>query len=122
LGLHGIIFVKEKMDKDLSRIIRGFKTGCHRAYRELFPSVRSVPSVPSAATESQPTKPRDSHPTHGFLFAPGYNDKLLLAPWEHHNEQLSISRGQCLQLNELAKVICGHCGHADISFIEFMKK
>ena len=84
--LHGILFVKEKMDKDLNRIIRGFKTGCHRAYRELFPSVSSVPSVaplvssvPSVATESQPTKqPRSSHPTHGFLFAPGFNDKLLL--------------------------------------------
>ena len=89
--LHGIIFVKEKMEKDLSRIIRGFKTGCHRAYRELFPSVAGTP-VPSLATESQPTqlppqlqkpesqppRPRDSHPAHGFLFAPGYNDKLLL--------------------------------------------
>ena len=96
--LHGIIFVKEKMDKDLSRIIRGFKTGCNRAYRELFPAVPSVPSVPfiatesqstqpvlSVATQSQPTSPppptrqrRNSHPTHGLLFAPGFNDKLLL--------------------------------------------
>ncbi len=71
--LHGILFVKEKMDKDLSRIIRGFKTGCNRAYREL---------VPSVATQSQQTTPqsqqRQSHPTHGFLFSPGYNDKLLL--------------------------------------------
>lgn len=33
--LHGIIFIKEKMKKDLSRIIRGFKTGCNRSYREL---------------------------------------------------------------------------------------
>ena len=45
--LHGILFVKEKMEKDLSRIIRGFKTGCNRAYRELFPPVQSV------ATQSQ---------------------------------------------------------------------
>ena len=45
--LHGILFVKEKMEKDLSRIIRGFKTGCNRAYRELFPP------VPSVATQSQ---------------------------------------------------------------------
>ena len=67
--LHGIIFVKEKMEKDLSRIIRGFKTGCNRAYRELFPSVQYV------ATESQHTK-QDRR--HGLLFAPGYNDKLLL--------------------------------------------
>ncbi len=81
--LHGIIFIKEKMEKDLSRIIRGFKTGCHRAYRELFPDA----SVPYVATESQQTRQpaspqapsrHSSHPAHGFLFAPGFNDKLLL--------------------------------------------
>ena len=33
--LHGIIFIREQMEKDLSRVIRGFKTGCNRAYREL---------------------------------------------------------------------------------------
>ncbi|MBO4672964.1 MAG: transposase [Bacteroidaceae bacterium] len=76
--LHGIIFIKEKMDKDLSRIIRGFKTGCHRAYRDLFPSVASVMVNSSVATQSQRTKPKDSHPAHGLLFAPGFNDKLLL--------------------------------------------
>ncbi len=31
---------------------------------------------------------------------------LLLAPWEHHNEQLTIRRNQCLMLNDLAKMIC----------------
>ena len=31
---------------------------------------------------------------------------LILAPWEHHNEQFSISRNQCLQLNEIARQIC----------------
>ena len=79
--LHGILFVKEKMEKDLSRIIRGFKTGCNRAYRELFPPVQSV------ATQSQQTQPQQTNPQpprpkqdryHGLLFAPGYNDKLLL--------------------------------------------
>ena len=68
--LHGIIFVKEKMEKDLSRIIRGFKTGCNRAYRELFPA------VPSVVTQSQQTRRNDR--THGLLFALGFNDKLLL--------------------------------------------
>lgn len=32
---------------------------------------------------------------------------LILAPWEHHNETLTISRGQCLKLNDLARLICG---------------
>ena len=31
---------------------------------------------------------------------------LIMAPWEHHNEQLTISRGQCLKLNDLARLIC----------------
>ena len=28
---------------------------------------------------------------------------LILAPWEHHNEQLAIRRGQCLALNDIAR-------------------
>ncbi len=106
--LHGILFVKEKMEKDLSRIIRGFKTGCNRAYRELVPGVQYV------ATKSQQTGQEEGRAaaaqqeegraaaaqqtgqgdrrgedrrgedrrgedrTHGLLFARGYNDKLLL--------------------------------------------
>ena len=31
---------------------------------------------------------------------------LILAPWEHHNEKMTIRRGQCLELNEMAKMIC----------------
>ena len=82
--LHVILFVKERMEKDLSRVIRGFKTGCNRAYRELV----FGPLVPSIATESQSTgqqptglqpaaKPKEDR-THGLLFARGYNDRLLL--------------------------------------------
>jgi REP element-mobilizing transposase RayT len=75
--LHGIIFIKERMEKDLSRVIRGFKTGCNRAYRELI-----LCNVPYVATQSQKTEPsmlrekKDRY--HGFLFAPGFNDRILL--------------------------------------------
>ncbi|MBO7382539.1 MAG: transposase [Muribaculaceae bacterium] len=31
---------------------------------------------------------------------------LLVAPWEHHNEQRTITRQQCLFLNRLASTIC----------------
>ena len=31
---------------------------------------------------------------------------LILAPWEHHNERVAIDRGQCLELNEIARRIC----------------
>ncbi len=30
---------------------------------------------------------------------------LILAPWEHHNEQLTISRSQCLKLNDIASLL-----------------
>ena len=90
--LHGILFVREQMEKDLSRVIRGFKTGCNRAYRELVigPQVLSVATqspvlsvatqspVLSVATQSQLTKASKDDRTHGLLFARGFNDKLLL--------------------------------------------
>lgn len=90
--LHGILFVKDRIDRPLGKAILGFKQGCNKAYRELFPDVQSVQSVADVqsvavlqqqtkqtkqATQSQPA----SHPydrSHGFLFAPGFNDKLLL--------------------------------------------
>ncbi|MBO5624454.1 MAG: hypothetical protein J5953_01520 [Prevotella sp.] len=76
--LHGILFVKEKMEKDLSRIIRGFKTGCNRAYRELILQQKYVATESKyVATESQHTK-RKKDRYHGLLFAPGFNDKLLM--------------------------------------------
>ena len=31
---------------------------------------------------------------------------LLLAPWAHHNERTTITRQQCLALNEMARKIC----------------
>ena len=31
---------------------------------------------------------------------------LILAPWEHHNEQTAITRSECLSLNEMARLIC----------------
>ena len=30
---------------------------------------------------------------------------LILAPWEHHNEQITISRSQCLKLNDIARLL-----------------
>ena len=75
--LHGVLFVREKMKYDLSRVVRGFKTGCNHAYREL------VAGVPYVATESQHTReiqqprPKEDR-THGLLFARGFNDRILL--------------------------------------------
>ena len=77
--LHGILFVKEKMEKPLGMALRGFKQSCNRHYREL---VLGHPPVPSVALTTQQTAPRKDRRgedrTHGLLFARGYNDKLLL--------------------------------------------
>ena len=85
--LHGILFVKEKMEKPLGMALRGFKQSCNRHYRELVlgqpPAPSPVPSpVPSVALTTQQTQPRRDRRgedrSHGLLFARGYNDKLLL--------------------------------------------
>ncbi len=36
----------------------------------------------------------------------GRRPLLLLAPWERHNERLTIRRDQCLALNVLSRMIC----------------
>ena len=40
--LHGIIFIREEAKVDLGAIIRGFKAGCNKAYRELLPQGGSI--------------------------------------------------------------------------------
>ena len=79
--LHGILYVRQQMDCDLSRVVRGFKTGCGRHYRRLLAPL-------SVATQSQQTA-KGAHPEHGLLFEPGYNDKILreegqLAAWRKY--------------------------------------
>ena len=80
--LHGILFVREQMEKDLSRVIRGFKTGCNRAYREVVLGVQYVAT--QSRQTGQPQQTALPHPhcpydrRHGLLFAPGFCDKLLL--------------------------------------------
>ena len=40
--LHGILFVKEKMEKPLGKVLLGFKQGCNKAFRELLPTKLSM--------------------------------------------------------------------------------
>ena len=77
--LHGILFVKEKMERPLGMLLRGFKQSCNRHYREL---VLGLPPVPHKDR-------RGEDRSHGLLFARGYNDKLLLRAgqletWQHY--------------------------------------
>ena len=75
--LHGILFVTRQMEAHLGQAIKGFKTGCNKAYRRIV-----LGENPSVATRSQQTgQKRDRRlddRQHGLLFALGYNDRLLL--------------------------------------------
>ena len=69
---HGILFVKERIEKPLGKVLLGFKQGCNKAFRALVPSVASV-----AVLQQQTEQAKDGR-KHGLLFEPSYNDKLLL--------------------------------------------
>lgn len=43
---------------------------------------------------------------------------LILAPWQHHNERIVISRDQCLSLNDMARQICEKPPFASIDPVE----
>ena len=72
--LHGILFVRERMEKPLGMALRGFKQKCNQHYRELG-GVQYV-ALPTQQTGRKDRRGEDR--SHGLLFARGYNDKLLL--------------------------------------------
>ena len=77
---HGILFVKERLSIPMGKVLLGFKQGCNKAYRQLYPAVQSV-AVLQQPTVQQPTVHQPAYHddrTHGLLFARGFNDKLLL--------------------------------------------
>lgn len=88
--LHGILFVKEKMEKPLGMALRGFKQSCNRHYRELVLGGTNValatqhtePVQQTEATQHTEQRAykrdrRGEDRSHGLLFARGYNDKML---------------------------------------------
>ena len=109
--LHGILFITAPLSGGLSGVVRGFKTGCGRAYRRLvapsggasgYVATQSQQAMtggradhgPSAgasgyvATESQQAMKggeggRGGHPAHGLLFEPGFNDLVLRSEEEY---------------------------------------
>jgi len=66
--LHGILFVERPMDQPLGMVIKGFKAGCNKAYRELF---GACPAVPQHCCSKEDTRKQ------GFLFSRNYNDHIL---------------------------------------------
>lgn len=69
---HGILFVREHIEKPLGKVLLGFKQGCNKAYREYVPYV----AVLQQQTEQRQADRDDRK--YGLLFERSYNDKLLL--------------------------------------------
>ena len=59
--LHGILFVREQLDRHLGQVIKGFKTGCNKAYREL--GFARAKSTEAQSTERQSTESTEAAST-----------------------------------------------------------
>ena len=66
--LHAILFVKERMEKPLGKVLLGVKHACNKAFREVMP----VEFVTVAQQHAQRSR------ENGLLFAKGFNDQILL--------------------------------------------
>lgn len=47
-----------------------------------------------------------SRPGHQYYEACAEGRFLILAPWEHQNQRIPLTRAMCLELNQMAKDIC----------------
>ena len=84
---HGILFVKERLSIPVGKVLLGFKQGCNKAYRQLFPTVQSVAVLQQPTPQPSTPQPPAYHDdrTHGLLFARGFNDRLLLRDGQLHH-------------------------------------
>ena len=96
---HGILFVKEHLDKPLGKVLLGFKQGCNKAYRSLVLNAQHADASQAAAQHvavlqqhtrlpeqhtkqpeqhtEQPSQKKDDR-KHGLLFERSYNDSILM--------------------------------------------
>ena len=117
---HGILFVKERLSIPMGKVLLGFKQGCNKAYRQLYPAVQSV-AVLQQPTGQQPTGQQPTgqqpagHPpsyhddrSHGLLFARGFNDKLLLhdGQLQHWLQYLHDNPRRLLMKREHPQYLC----------------
>lgn len=79
--LHGILFVKEQLNCHLGQVIKGFKTGSNKAYRELFPSAATGSQQRNEGKRDRSLDDRE----HGQLWALGFNDHILSGRGELEN-------------------------------------
>jgi len=89
---HGMLFARGYNDKLLLR------------ERQLETWLRYLSDDPRRLQENGLTEL--AKPSGTRMEACARGQLLILPPWEHHNEQITISRNQCLMLNDLARRIC----------------
>ena len=70
--LHGILFVEQQMEQHLGMVIKGFKVGCNKAYRQLF-----SPSMLQHCCSKGDTRGSTNDRSHGYLWSRNYNDHIL---------------------------------------------
>lgn len=76
---HGVIFIEEKMDVGLGKVIQGFKSGCTRDWRKINGIEKLTTDVDAShisinrRLEHYATLPRIARP----LFDPDYDDTIL---------------------------------------------
>lgn len=84
--IHGILFVHESIERHLGHVINGFKIGTRKAARALGLITTALPQLtqPQTGTSSSvmctaapPQSSSPSHPVHGQLWEPNYNDRIL---------------------------------------------
>ena len=63
--LHGILFVERQMEQHLGMVIKGFKTGCNKAFRSSL--LQHCCSIDNRCCKED----------QGFLWSRGYNDHIL---------------------------------------------
>ena len=93
--LHGILFVQKKTDYHLGTVIKGFKIGCNKIYRQSFqPSLSLLPSQSSMLQHccskvdgkgdkgDSKVDGKENDRSHGYLWARNYNDHILEGPGE----------------------------------------
>lgn len=106
--VHGILFVTRGTECHLGQIVKGFKTGCNKAMRSLgvaYSETMSRKARTGMGMEARTgtgmeartgmgmetgqetgkqmklvaAPKKNKHPEHGFLFAPGYQDSILMS-------------------------------------------
>lgn len=84
--LHGILFVERRMEQHLGMVIKGFKTGCNKVYRELEIRQEAGQEARKKGTQEARLEARKEGTQQqcccigdkkGYLWERGYNDHIL---------------------------------------------